>query len=64
MYKPKQKNMNKKKAMYWLGLVIAILTAIISYCSCSVTTDFSKEKSGSPTSVTNSTNLQVDSIKI
>lgn len=54
----------KKKVLYWIGLIIAILTAIVSYFSCSVTTDFSKEKSGSPTSVTNSTNLQVDSIKI
>lgn len=54
----------KKKVTFWVGLVVAILTAIISYCSCSVTTDFSKAKSGSPTSVTNSTNLQVDSIKI
>lgn len=53
-----------KKVLYWVGLIIAILTAIISYCGCNVTTDFSKEKSGSPTSVTNSTNLQVDSIKM
>lgn len=23
-----------KKLLWWLGLVIAVLTAIISYCSC------------------------------
>lgn len=26
--------MNKAKFLWWVGLVIAVLTAIVSYCSC------------------------------
>ena len=26
--------MNKSKFLWWVGLVIAVLTAIVSYCSC------------------------------
>ena len=26
--------MNKTKILWWFGLVVAILTAIIGYCSC------------------------------
>lgn len=26
--------MNKAKILWWVGLVIAVLTTIVSYCSC------------------------------
>ena len=40
-----------KKVVWYLGLGIAVLSAIVSYCSCTVTSDFSRAKSASPTVV-------------
>lgn len=34
--------MNKSKILWWVGLIIAILTTIVSYCSCTAGITFGK----------------------
>lgn len=57
--------MNKSKLLWWIGLVIAIMTAIVSYCSCSVlAVTAGKAHSSITTTTTTTTTTSVDSNKI
>lgn len=55
----------KKKILWYVGLIIAILTAVISYCSCSVlAVTAGKAHSTITTTTTTTTTSSVDSNKI
>lgn len=56
--------MNKKNILWWLGLIVAILTTIITYSSCSVfAVTAGKSPSSSITTSTTTTTI-VDSTKL
>lgn len=52
-----------KKVLWWIGLVIAILTAVVSYCSCSVLA-VTAGKARSSVTTSTVTTLSVDSNQI
>lgn len=57
--------MKKSKFLWWIGLVIAICTAVISYCSCSVlAVTAGKARSSVQTSTITTTTLSVDSNQV
>lgn len=50
----------KKKVLWWIGLIIAVLTAIVSYCSCSVLA-LTAGKANSTITTTSTTTTVIDS---
>lgn len=55
--------MNTKKLLWWLGLVIAILTTIVTYCSCTAGITFGKSNRIEQT-VTNNVDSVITSFSI
>lgn len=50
--------MNKKNVIWWLGLIVAVLTAIISYCSCTTTAErFTRSQGHTSIITTDTTNI-------
>lgn len=54
----------KNKFLWWAGLIVALLTAAIGYCSCSVLAiTAGKAKSAISTTTTTTTTTSIDSTK-
>lgn len=52
----------KQKVLWWIGLIIAVLTAIVTYSSCSVlAVTAGKAKSSITTTTTTTTTTHIDS---
>lgn len=57
--------MKKTKILWWLGLIVSVITAIIGYCSCSVLAiTAGKAKSSITTTTTTTTTTSIDSTKL
>lgn len=49
--------MNKKNILWWLGLIIAVLTAIMSYCSCTTAEHFTRSNGHTSIITTDTTDI-------